>query len=235
MVPEPVERAISRFGEVVVIELPLQWEGSVVPDTSIVRLKTHAQALAAVQACEALGAVALGLGDALVVKTLYNDTPCVHTANQMSERRCGSMPDGDGSSSRDADDSSGWCNFEQGAALIAAGIRDRGIFKQKGDKGEPQPPKLIDISAGRAEVVRVKRPPTARELEERIERAVFIGKGDKAVVIQQMRAYRHILESVGGRAEDFSAFSRNIGQGMMEQASLTSGMLIQNKQNRWGP
>ena len=114
-----------------------------VEGSALVRLRTHAQALAAVDKCKAATPrTLLGLAAPkreLAVKPLYNETPYKD---------------------------SGWCNFEQGAAMIAAGLGRT---------------KLADISGGTMLVFRVNRPPTAAELERRIRRAVFTGKGDREV------------------------------------------------------
>lgn len=88
--------------------------------------------------------------------------------------------------------------------MIAAGIRESSLGAQldKGSAraGQLRPPKLVDISKGRVEVVQLAKPPTARELEGSIGQSVFTGKGDRAVVIKQMRDYRHILEGVGAKS-----------------------------------
>ena len=165
--------AFRQWDENVTAEYPFEWLGLPVPRTACLRLQTHDQALAAAAACQSRSmAVSLGLGVKVTVMPLYNETSY---------------------------DDSGWCNFEQGAALISAGLD---LPSKKDDKLAP--PKLIDISNGRVEVVELSKPPTARELERRIRRARFVGKADRIAVIKQMREMRSTLESVTAQSAELA-------------------------------
>lgn len=83
--------------------------------------------------------------------------------------------------------SRGWCNFEAGAARIAAHNRAGGM----GDVL----PKLIDISGETPEPydVHSNPKPTVEEIDHNIERSHFTGRGDKEVVKEMLKDFNGAL------------------------------------------
>lgn len=100
-------------------------------------------------------------------------------------------------------DASGWCNFETGAAMLAAGHRHkrlersllRGLAKEL-------PAKLIDISEGAPSGVQVMWPPKLSGLEAAIAAASFTGAADREKVVQMLREFNTLLEMVKVDTDD---------------------------------
>ena len=99
-------------------------------------------------------------------------------------------------------DASGWCTFESGAAMLAAGHRHRRLERHGAYRGLSQelPAKLIDIGDSgdsgdgvhrRAELV---QPPELSRLEAAIGAAAFTGAADRLKVVQMLREFNTLLE-----------------------------------------
>merc|ERR1712096_173808 len=83
----------------------------------------------------------------------------------------------------------GWCVMEEGAAQLAA-------FYQGTSESQP---KLIDISFDEPEPYAVSEKPTVADIEARIDRATFTGKGDKEVVMKQIKEFNTLLHASSGQ------------------------------------
>ena len=82
--------------------------------------------------------------------------------------------------------------------MIAAGLSGASDLKQNGQEMAP-PPKLVDSVL---EVVELKKPPSALDLERKIACAYFAGKTGRAAVIKpEMRKMRRTLESLSASTD----------------------------------
>jgi hypothetical protein len=93
-------------------------------------------------------------------------------------------------------DASGWCTFETGAAMLAAGHRGARLEKSQAYRGlaNQLPAKLIDIGGPLIQRVEVTGPPDVRELEAAIAAARFTGDADRQEVVGMLRQFNTLLE-----------------------------------------
>ena len=136
---------------------------------------------------------------------------------------------------------SGWCTFEQGLALLATAHLSAAEAQAHGKARALSPrlmtaqasrPKAVDISAGgaRTREATASAPVLLTETNAAIAHATFIGKGDKANVMQMLAEFewtmKTAMEQAGQSAEDGLTVPPAVLNRLLAQVQLSMKMRL---------